>query len=116
MFPSRRASFVVPRDGNNPRLLVRQPGEGDLRGRRLLLLRDPGQQIDQRLIRLARFRREARDDVAEVRFTERRVRVDLSGEKAFAQGTELSEADAEWTVRRPYVELYIRPNSRPHRL
>ena len=55
-----------PGDRHDPGLLRQQPGERDLRRRRALPLGDRPSQIDQRLVRLARLRREARDDVAEV--------------------------------------------------
>ena len=57
-------------------------------------------QIDQRLIGLARFRREPRQRIAEVGAVERRVVVDLAGEKALAQRAEGNEADAEFFERR----------------
>lgn len=46
---------------NDPRLLGRQPREGDLSGRRVLPLGDLGEQINECLIRLERLRREARE-------------------------------------------------------
>src|SRR4051812_39570030 len=70
-------------DGNDPRLLRKQPGQRDLSRGRLLPLRDVAKQIDQPRIRLASVRREARDDVPEVRTVEGRVLVDLPGEEAF---------------------------------
>ena len=65
-------------DRHDPRLLRQQPGERDLRGRRPLALRDRAEQVDQRLVRLARLGREAGNGVAEVGAVERRVLVDLA--------------------------------------
>ena len=53
-------------DGNDPRLLREQPRERDLRRRRFFPLRDLVKQIDQCLVGLAIFRREAGQRVAEV--------------------------------------------------
>lgn len=82
-------------DGNNPRLLGEQPRDRDLRRGRLLLRRDPGQQIYQVLIRLPVLRCEARDRVAEVGAVERRALVNLPREEALAQRAEGNEADPE---------------------
>src|SRR5205814_2938184 len=51
---------------HDPRLLGEEPGERDLRRRHLFPGCDLAQQIDQGVVRLARLRREAGDDVAEV--------------------------------------------------
>src|SRR5262245_35224310 len=73
------------RDRNDPRLLLEQPGEGNLRGCGLLPLCDPPKKINQRLIRFPSLRSEARNDVADVRTIERGAFVDLAGEEAFAE-------------------------------
>ena len=52
-------------DGNDPGLLREQPGERDLGGGGFLALRDV-QQIDEGLVGLAGFRREAGEGAAEV--------------------------------------------------
>lgn len=52
-------------DRYNPRLLILQPGEGDLRRHWLLLQCNLGQQIDQGLVRFPRLRRNAGNDVVE---------------------------------------------------
>jgi MmyB-like transcription regulator ligand binding domain len=62
-----------PRDRHDPRLLREEPGDRDLRGRRLLSSRDLGEEVDEGLVRLSRLRREAGNDVAEVGAVERRV-------------------------------------------
>src|SRR6185312_9823320 len=55
--------FLYPRklrrpwDGHDPGLLREQPCEGNLRGSRVLSLRDRREQIHQRAIRLPGFRR-----------------------------------------------------------
>ena len=82
-------------DRHDPRLLREHPGEGDLCGRGVLPPSDRGQQINQRLIGFARFRREARERAAEVRAVERRVLVDGAREEALAERTERHEPDAE---------------------
>src|SRR5258708_29745188 len=83
------------RDGNNPWPLGQQPGERDLGGRRVLALRDAAEQLDQRLVRLPRLRREAGDGVAEVCTVEGGVLVHLPGDVALAQWAERNEADSE---------------------
>ncbi len=94
-FSSSRESLVVPGIGRDPRLLCEQPGEGDLRGRGFLLLREPGDHVDERLIGFAVFFAETRDDGAEIGAVELGGRVDLAGEEAFAERAEGNEADAE---------------------
>src|SRR2546421_679162 len=83
------------RDRNDPGLLGEEPGERDLRMRRVLLFCDPAKQIDQRLVRLPSLRREPRNDVAEVGTVERRALVDLPRQEALAQRAERNEPDAE---------------------
>ena len=62
--------------------------------------RDLTEQIDQRLVGFARFRREARHDVAEVGGLSNCVFcVDGAGEEALAQRAEGDEADAEFFER-----------------
>ena len=70
------------------------------------------EQIDQRLVRLARLRREARERVAEVVAVERRVCVDRAGEEALAQRAERHEADAEFFERRQDLLLRLAPPQR----
>lgn len=53
-------------NGNNPGLLSQQPGDRNLSLCRILPFGDAAEQIDQRLVRLPRLGREARDGVAEV--------------------------------------------------
>src|SRR5436305_7454336 len=83
------------RDGDDPRLLRQEPGERNLSGRRLLLLPELAEQIDQSHIRFAILRREARDGVAEVGPVQLGVFVDPAREEALSQGTERHEADTE---------------------
>ena len=94
-------------DRDDPGLLGEEPGEGDLRRRRVLLLRDAAQQVDQGLVGLAGLGREARDDLAEVVGREGRGLVDLAGEEALAERAEGHEADAELLERRQ--QLLLRP-------
>ena len=65
-------------DWNDPRLLRTQPRKRDLSRCRLLAFCDLAKQINQRLIRFARFRREAREPVAEIGTVERSLLVHLS--------------------------------------
>ena len=76
MFSSRRLSFVVPGNGNDPRLLREQPRQRDLGRSRLLAFRDAAEQIDYCLVRLESLRRKARQSAAEVGAVEFRVFVD----------------------------------------
>src|ERR1700759_2306722 len=55
-----------PGDGDDPGLLRQQPGDRDLRRRRLLARGDLLEQVNQRLIRFHGLRREARKHGAEV--------------------------------------------------
>jgi hypothetical protein len=75
-------------DRHDPRLLLRQePAERDLRRSRLLPFGDLPQQFDQRLIRLAVLRREAREGAApEIAAGERRAFVDLALEESLPSG------------------------------
>ena len=54
-----------------------------------------GHQVDQSLVGLAILRAETRNAAAEVRAVEFRIRVDLAGEKAFAERAEGNEPNAE---------------------
>jgi len=61
--------------------------------------------IDERLVRLPGFWREARNDVAEVRAVKRRLLGDLSREESLAERTERHEPDAELLERRQDLRL-----------
>src|SRR5439155_12622063 len=87
-------------DRDDPGLLREQPCQRDLSGRRLFLLRELANHVNYGLVRLAVFRREARNDVAEVVLVELRVVVDLAGEESFPQWTEWNESDAKFLQRR----------------
>src|SRR2546421_11982622 len=100
------------RDRNDPGLLGEEPGERDLRMRRVLLFCDPAKQIDQRLVRLPSLRREPRNDVAEVGTVERRALVDLPRQEALAQRAERNEPDAELLERRKEFVLRASPPQR----
>src|SRR6266508_1049620 len=84
-----------PGNRRDPWLLGEQPCERDLRRRRPLFVRDLPQDIHDRLICLARFRREAQHEIAEIGAHERRLLVDRARQEAFAEWTEGHEADAE---------------------
>jgi len=87
------------RDGNDPGFLREQPGERDLRGRGLLVLRDGLKQIHETLIGFAVLRRESRDGAAEILGIEFGVLVDLPGEEASAERAEGNESDSEFFER-----------------
>src|SRR5947209_11826819 len=100
------------RNRHDPRLLCEQPSERDLSGRRLLPLRDLAEQINQRLIRLPCLRREAREEVAEVRAVEGRVLVHLACEEALAEWAVGHEADTEFLAGRNHFRLRPPPPER----
>lgn len=75
-------------DRYDPGRLGKQPGKRNLSRGRALPLTDRLDQIDQREVRLARFRREARHVVAEIGRIELRVLVDLAGQEASAERAE----------------------------
>src|SRR5438876_6224728 len=87
-------------DWNDPRLLREQPGKRDLSRRCFLSFRDVAKQMNQCLIRFARFRRKARKLVAEIGTLERSVFVHLSGEKASPQRAVWNETDPQFLERR----------------
>src|SRR5450755_7226 len=72
--------LAAARNRNDPRLLSEQPGERDLRWRRLFLRSDPSQQVDHGLIGFDGLRREAQIAAAKVRAVENHVFVDLACE------------------------------------
>src|SRR5438045_1959289 len=84
------------RDWNNPRLLCKQPRERDLSRCRLLAFCDLAEQIDQCLIRFARFRRKARQRAAQIRTVEGGVFTNLSREKTSSERAKWNEADSEF--------------------
>ena len=73
MFSSSRCSFVVPGIGTIHGFCASSQASAICAGVAFLRRGDRVEQIDQRLIRLPRLRREARDGVAEVGAVERRV-------------------------------------------
>jgi hypothetical protein len=54
--------FRSARDWNNPQLLGKEPGKGDLGRCRLFLFSDNAKQFNQGLIRFEGLRREPRED------------------------------------------------------
>src|SRR5262249_12056896 len=95
------------RAGNrhDPRPLCEQPRKRDLRGRGLLSDCHGCKELDERPIRFARLRFEARKRVAEVVLVERRRRVDTTRQETLAERAEGDEADAELFERRDHVPL-----------
>ena len=99
-------------DGDDPGLLREQPGEGDLRRCGLFRFGDLPQQIDQRLVRLARFGREARHGVAEVAAVELVFSSILPVRNPLPERTERNETDAEFFERRQDFRLGLPPPQR----
>ena len=97
---------------NDPRLLRQQPRKGDLSGRCVLPFRDSTEQIDQSLICFSSFRRESRDDVAEVGAFKFGALVDFPGEEAFAQRAERNEADPEFLQSWNHLRFRLAPPQR----
>ena len=87
---------MVPGNRNDPRLLRQQPGERDLRGRRLLPRCDIAEQIDQRLVafrasgvkRGTMLRKSVLSNVVFASI--------FAGQEAFAERAEGNEADPEF--------------------
>src|SRR3569832_987943 len=94
---------------NDPRLLREQPGKRNLRRGGFFLGGDVAEQINQGMVCLARFRRKARDGIAEVGAVELRILVDGPCEKTFAQRTEGNQADLQLLKRRQNFLLRLAP-------
>jgi hypothetical protein len=101
-----------PGDRDDPRFLCEQPGQRDLRRRRLPTFGKRRQPIDEREISLPVLRGEARELVAEVRLLEGRGLVDLAGEKPSSEGAEGHEPDAHLLERRKDLLLGLSPPER----
>ena len=101
-----------PWDRNDPRLLCKQPGERDLSRCRLLLFREPTEQINQRLVRFAIPWLKAWDGVAEIGTIELRIFVDLAREKALTKGAKWNESDSEFFERRQHRLFRLPPPQR----
>jgi hypothetical protein len=76
--------------------LREEPSKGDLRRRRLLLLREPANQVNHSLICFSVLRRKARNHVAEVGLVELGVLADLASEEALPQRAKWNEPDSEF--------------------
>src|SRR5271168_4006708 len=101
--------FGGARNRNDPRSLSQDPGQCELRRRRMLARRDGAEHIDQRLVGLARFRRKARHIIAEVRAVKRGVLVDFPGQKTSAERAERNEADTQLLKRWKYFRFRFPP-------
>src|SRR5579862_5836492 len=101
--------FGRARNGDNPWLLLQQPGERDLRRRGLLCYGNRCQPSHQGLVGAAGLRREAWQRVAEVVLGEGRAGVDLAGEESSAERAERHEADGELFAKRQDVRLGLPP-------
>jgi hypothetical protein len=69
-------------------------------------------EIDQGLVRLACFGREARDDIAKIAALELGFLVDGAREEALAQRAERDEADSELLECREYFGFRLSPPER----
>src|ERR1035437_9481898 len=98
----RASVFLEPvqlggsRDGHDPRLLGKQPGQSKLGGSHMLSCSDSSQHVDQRTIRLAGFGCKARYRVAEVSRAKGRLRVDGTGQKTLAKWAERNKPDTQF--------------------
>src|SRR5262245_52969891 len=81
---------------NDRRLLRQQPGQCNLRRRSVLALGEGFQPLDEGEVRFPIPLCESRHDVAKVGWIERRLIVDLSGEKAFAEWAEWHQTDTQF--------------------
>src|SRR4051812_18042130 len=97
---------------NNPRLLCEQPCERHLRGRSVLLCCEILQEVDEDLIRFSILFVKARNDVAEIRFVELSVLVNLSSQEPFSKRTERDKADTELLAGRQNFVLRLSPPQR----
>src|SRR6202035_743604 len=104
--------FRCAGDGNDPRLLRKQPGERDLSRCRLLSFCDVGQQINQGLIRFSSFWSKARDDVAEIGAVELRIFVNLAREKSLTERAVGNESDPEFFERGQHFFFRASPPQR----
>jgi hypothetical protein len=89
-----------PGNRYDPRLLGEQPRKRNLRLRRLLLICDPSQRIDERLVRFAGSLGEARDCVAKIRLVELGLFRDGACQEPLAQRAEGNKSDSEFFERR----------------
>jgi len=92
------AQLRRPRDRDDERLPRQQPGERDLRGRRLFSLRHPLEQFDEDPVRTQRFGREARKGRRGshvVLRIEHSRRCHLAGQEPHPERAPRHEADAE---------------------
>jgi hypothetical protein len=113
MFSSRRCTFVVPGIGTIHGFCASSHANRDLRRRRVLPFRDPGEQPDEGEVRLPCVGiGEARHGVAEVAALQLGRPVDLPGQEAFAERAERHEADAELLERREDRLLRLAPSER----
>ena len=99
-FSSIRARLVVPGMGTIQGFWTSNHASATCAGVaffRSAILRE---QVDERAVRVPRFRREARDRVAEVGGVERRAGVDRPSEESLAQRAEGHEPDLELLERR----------------
>jgi hypothetical protein len=81
---------------NDPRLLGKQPSKRELSRRRLFLLLEFAQQINQRLVRFTVLWAKPWDGVAEIRGLELRIFVDLASKEAFTKRAKWNESDSEF--------------------
>src|SRR3954451_7970647 len=96
-------------DRYNPGFLCEQPGQSNLRRRGVTGFRKVGHDIDEGMVRLARFRRKAWLLHPEVVAGERGVLINGAREESLAERTERHEADSELLQRRQHLVLWLSP-------
>src|SRR5215218_5287575 len=96
-------------DWHDPGPLFQQPRKRDLRRSGLLAVCEGLQPLYEREVCLPVLLRESRNDVAEVSSVERRLVVDLAGEKPLTERAERHESDAELLERRKNFCLGLSP-------
>ena len=112
IFSSRRCSLVVPGIGTIHGFCASSQASAICAGVAFSGCSEFAEQVHHGLIGFAIFRREARDDIAEIVFVELRIFADLSGEEAFAQRAEGNEADAEFFECRNHFGFRLSPPQR----
>src|SRR5262245_27067556 len=100
------------RNRHDPGLLRQQPGQRQLRRRRLFAFGERLQPADKGEVRLPVLLREPRDGAADVVWSERRLLVDGAGQKPSAERAEWHEANPQFRERRQNLALRLPPPER----
>ena len=111
-FSCEPVQFRRSRNRHDPRLLSEEPGERDLRRRRIFPCRERLQPLDEGEIGFSILFGEPRHDVSEIGGIERRRVVDLSREKTFPKRAEGHQTDAQLLEGRQHLALGFSPPQR----